>query len=627
MGYTQDGRYLVLETPLGKDVLLIQSFQCTEMISGLYTIQAKVMAEAPNHTKVKADAIIGKPVRIVLRDERGNRYFHGIVRRLIQTGREERFYYFGLEIVPPLWRLTAIQDSRIFQFRTIPQILFEVLSERGISEIEIQENRTHRTWDYCVQYRESDFNFLCRLMEQEGIYFYFKHTPEQLRLIIADDKSAHDPCPVQNELLYVADAGWQGSVTHWESSEQLRPGLFTLRDHHFELPTQSLEANEPSTIQIGNNSALEIYDYPGEYAQLFNMPEERLDQVQSEGESAVRLRMESEEAPHHVARGTSHCPHLVSGHKFTFREHYQWSGEYVVVSVQHHARQTPAYETDNPTMDFYQNSFGCIPFKVPYRPPRRTPKPVVHGTQTAMVTGPSKEEIYVDKYGRVKVQFFWDRKGKQDEKSSCWVRVATPWAGNRWGMIHIPRIGQEVVVDFLEGDPDQPIIVGSVWNPDQMPPYDLPGKMTQSGIKSRSTTGGGGSNFNEIRFEDQKGSEEVYVHAERQMTTVVEANESRNVGGSRNTTIYKDDIEVVETGNHKLTVQKKNQEMDILLGNQVIFVQAGNIESQAPAGTHRMDANEILLSATTHLKIQCGASIIEMTPGTITISSPLVKIN
>jgi type VI secretion system secreted protein VgrG len=301
--------------------------------------------------------------------------------------------------------------------------------------------------------------------------------------------------------------------------------------------------------------------------------------------------------------------------------------DWLLTSVRHSAVQSPDYVSNQAIGSAYSNSFTCIPHKVPFLPERITLKPVVRGPQTAVVVGKPGEEIWPDKFGRVKVQFFWDRHGKKDDSSSCWIRVAQPWAGKNWGFVAIPRVGHEVVVDFLEGDPDQPIIVGSVYNADNMPPYALPDNKTQTGVKTRSSTGGGSANFNEIRFEDKKGSEELYVHAEKNLTGVVENDESRTVGANRTTKIHKDDTETVETGDHTLTVSQGNREATISMGNDKLTVSMGGVTHEVPMGTHKIDALMVEADGKAMITLKCGASSIQMTPASITIKAPMVMIN
>jgi len=292
----------------------------------------------------------------------------------------------------------------------------------------------------------------------------------------------------------------------------------------------------------GGNDKLEVYDYPGEYAQRFDGVDRGggdraadLKKIFEDNKRTVDIRMEQETVPGLIIQGSSNCRHFVSGHKFNLERHFNADGEYLLVGVSHVARQESDFRSGGGGDFEYENSFSCIPFAIPFRPPRLTPKPVVQGTQTAVVVGPAGEEIFTDKYGRVKVQFHWDREGQHNEKSSCWVRVSQNWAGKRWGAMFIPRIGQEVIVDFLEGDPDQPIITGRVYNADEMPPYELPKEQTKSTLKSNSSKGGGG--FNEIRFEDAKGKEQIFIHAERDMDVRIGASQRTSIGGDRHSTV------------------------------------------------------------------------------------------
>lgn len=632
MALTQDNRLLRIDTPLGADVLLIEGFRIRESISSPFSIHVKTIAELTKASQVTAEALIGKDALITVALKDGaKRYFHGIVSRLVSgsRGTEERFVKFELEIVPKLALLAARADCRIFQQKSVVDIVKQVLE--GL-DVEFKLEKSYTARDYCVQYRETDLNFISRLMEDEGIFYFFEHSESKHVMVLGDKPSAIQPCPVQDSAHYEEEGGFaerEDTVHTWSVSEQLRSGLSTLRDHHFQLPDKKLEVSEATSIPRGGNSHLEIYDYPGDYAKLFQEPEKRLDKVEEEGEKIVRLRMEREETAYEEAHGTSAVRAFTSGFRFTLKDHFrgEYNVDWLLTHIEHAAVQSPEYVSDMDVPDAYRNTFTCIPHKIPYLPERKTAKPVVRGPQTAVVVGPTGEEIWPDKFGRVKVQFFWDRLGKKDANSSCWIRVAQPWAGKNWGFVAIPRIGHEVVVDFLEGDPDQPIIVGSVYNAENMPPYALPDHKTQTGIKTRSSKQGGSANFNEIRFEDKKGSEELVIHAERNLSGHVEAEESRYVGASRTTTIHKNDKETVETGDHTLTVSKGDRAANIDQGNDSLTVSLGNITHKAPVGAYKVDAMTVEVDGKVSIKLVCGASSIELTPAMITISSPLVKIN
>lgn len=344
-----------------------------------------------------------------------------------------------------------------------------------------------------------------------------------------------------------------------------------------------------------------MYDYPGLYPN------------KGRGEHLTMARMQEEEAQITTIRGASDCRAFTTGYRFTLQDYYRQdmnNKAYVLMRLEHEAYQGASYPgEDAAAPDFvYSNSFECIPYDVPFRPLRRAEKPLVFGTQTAVVVGPSGDEIYTDDLGRIKVQFHWDRKGNRDQKSSCWIRVGQLWAGPKWGAVFIPRIGQEVIVDFLEGDPDRPLVVGCVYHKSNLPPLDLPGEKTRSTIKSDSTIGGGG--FNEIRFEDKKGQEEIYIHAQKDKTV--------DVGNNRTVTIHNNDTLTVEKGNRKKTVKEKDDIQEVTLGSMQVTV---------PVGSYALAANSVSIDAQLGIKITCGSSSIELLPAMITIKSPMVKIN
>jgi type VI secretion system secreted protein VgrG len=644
MAFTQSGRLLALESSaLPADLLLLDSFVCNERISGLFQIQAQCVVELAKLPKFDAESLVGQPVNLrmrVFRDKQ--RFWNGIVRRVSLTSRDNVFAHFAVDIVPQLWRLTQMTDCRIHQGQNVPDIVDGLLRDLGVMSFRFDLQKTYTPWDYCVQYRESFFQFISRMLEQEGIFYFFEHKKDEHILVMADHPNSHADCPVNHKIRFKPEAGAAFSeedfVERFEASVELRPGVFTLRDHHFQLPSKPLEVSDTTLVPLGANSTMEVFDYPGEYAQVFVEPDQRLGEVKAEGDKAVQRRIEAEEVSVRTFSGNGIATTLAAGFAFDFSRHFvrAFNTKHLLTSVQHRVVQAPAYRSGDAIEDPYRNSFRCIPHAVPFRPARQTPKPVVQGIQTGVVTGPPKEEIHTDKFGRVKVRFFWDRKSPGDDKSSAWIRVATPWAGNRWGMIHIPRVGQEVVIDFVEGDPDHPLIVGSTFNAEQMPPYTLPDHKTQSGIKSRSSPKGTDKHFNEIRFEDLKGKEQIYVHAENSLTTVVEGSESRTVGGSRTSTINKDDKRTVKEGDYTLTIEKKNRTVTIKEGNDSEIVEKGSVDvkvnlgnmiTEVPSGTFTVKAKEIVLEATTKITIKCGGSSIELTPANIKQVSAMIDLN
>jgi type VI secretion system secreted protein VgrG len=550
--YTQEGGLFKIDTPLGKDVLLLRGFKGTESISRLFRFELDLLSE---NSSISFPDMVGKNVTISLKQPDGSyRYLNGIISRFAQHATEEQFTSYSAEMVPWLWFLTRNADCRIFQNKTVPDIITQVFSDLGFNDYTNSLQGSYDSREYCVQYRESDFNFVSRLMEEYGIFYFFKHQQGKHALVLADASTAHSSCPGQSTVRYVTISGGpqRDVITRWEIEQELRTGKYSLEDYNFKTPSTSLMVNEPTICEVGGNSKFEIYDYPGEY------------QTKGVGESLARVRMQEEEAEHLVAHGTGQCRMFVSGYKFTLEEHPRkdMNTDYVLTEIQHTA-MTDAYATSrSPEGESYSNTFTCIPLSVPFRPLRVTPRPTVKGLQPAVVTGPSGEEIYSDKYGRVKVQFFWDRLGKKNENSSCWIRVSQPWAGKNWGAVFLPRIGQEVVVDFLESDPDQPLITGRVYNAEQMPPYKLPDMQTRSTFQSRSSKGGGTSNYNEIRFEDLKGSEQIFVNAEKDMDHRVEHDSREHIGANRHLIVNGSQLELVGTDKHLHVKGKQNEKIE-----------------------------------------------------------------
>jgi type VI secretion system secreted protein VgrG len=585
----------------GAPALDLSRFTCREGVSQLYEIVADASvdrADAP----LAFDAVLGHAATITI-DLPGDkkRFFHGIVRGITQGGANTAKGSFAavpyrFEIVPTLWLLTRRTNSRMFQQMSVKDILAKVLT--GLTT-RYELNATYEPRDYCTQYRETDFDFASRLMEEEGIYYFFEHADGQATLVLGDTPGTHKALPVQSALRFEAFEGGtraEDRVDFWEKRQSLTSGKVTLWDHTFELPHKHLDAQENvvSTVQVGTIShkvklpetdKLEVYDYPGEYAKRFSGTApgggDRASDVQKifqDNTRTAKLRAQQVAAGAIVIHGRGTVKQMTAGHKFTLSNHPDANGDYVLTTVEHAASLEGSGTSGGEPGVVYENSFTCVPAAVAYHPPRLTPRPLVRGCQTAVVVGPSGEEIFVDKYGRVKVQFHWDREGKNDANSSTWIRVATSWAGQQWGAIHIPRVGQEVVVDFLEGDPDRPIIVGSVYNAEQMPPYALPANKTQSGIKSRSSAKGTAANFNEIRFEDKKGSEQLFIHAEKNQDIEVENDETHTVGHDQTVSIGHDRTE--DVGNDE-TITIAGNRTESVTKNETIDISGNRTETVA----------------------------------------------
>lgn len=541
--YTQAERPIAVSTVLGEDVLLLQGYSGEEGISTPFSFTLDLLSE---DASIDAEQLLRSGVLVTTKLANGDeRPMHGLISRFTQLGRQGDLVSYRAQMVPWLWFLSLASDCKVFQNLTVPEIVEQVFKSQGYSDFQIKCTKSYPKREFCVQYRETHLNFVSRLLEEEGIFYFFEHSDDKHMLILADSPSAVKPCPGQSAVrMALQEDREEDVVLGLQREHAVHTGKVTLRDYDYLQPSLKLEGS------VAGNTADEVYEYPGNYTEL------------GEGERYARLMLEEQEAWHLVVRGESTCRALRSGYRFDLKEHYRSdaNGTYQLVSVQHTAH-TGGYRSQDAESVRYRNSFLAIPHSVPFRPPRTAPRPVVQGSQTALVVGKSGEEIWVDNHGRVKIQFYWDRNGKKDENSSCWVRVASTWAGKNWGFIQIPRIGQEVIVDFIEGDPDRPIITGRVYNAEQTPPYALPANQTQSGVKSRSSKSGGSDNFNEIRFEDKKGSEQVVIHAEKDMQVEVENDRSESLGHDDSLTVGNDKSE--EVGNDKTVKVEKDQSITI----------------------------------------------------------------
>ncbi|HEY6729166.1 MAG TPA: type VI secretion system tip protein VgrG, partial [Polyangiaceae bacterium] len=522
-------------TTLGDDVLLFFSMEGTEALGQAFEYEVELLSA---DEQIDLTKLLGQPMLIAL--ELPNlqiREFTGYVTRFLLVGTLGRYVRYRATLRPWLWMLSRRSNCRIFQNKTVPQVIMGMFREHGFSDFEDKLSTGYRSWEYLVQYRESDFNFASRMMEQEGIYYYFRHAEGKHTLVLCDSYSAHKPVPGYEVVPYIAqsrDHVIDDHIDSWRAMRQITSGAFASDDYDFEAPRAKLG----STLRPGGDypgGDYEIYDYPGEF------------EDNKQADAQVKVRLHAELAQHDIVRGAGNARGLHAGALMRLADfpRLDQNKEYLLlttsISIRSEGYESLIDATAAPEEPNFRVSFSAIDSKRNFRVPLSTPKPVVRGPQTAVVVGQNGQEIWTDEYARVKVQFRWDREGTFDENSSCWVRVAQVWAGSGWGGIHIPRIGQEVIVDFLEGNPDRPIITGRLYNADNMPPYELPANQTQSGIKSHSTKDGGQDNFNEIRFEDKKGEEELFIQAEKNMTTLVKNDQSTQILKNRTLTIGEND--------------------------------------------------------------------------------------
>jgi type VI secretion system secreted protein VgrG len=477
---------LIVNTSLGSNEFFAVKLDGDEAISRPFRFELDLVAL--NATVVPFEKLIGSPMSLAMAiPGGGTRFFSGIISRFSSGRRGDTFTEYRAEVVPQFWLLTRKTNSRIFQQQTVPEIIQKVLPSQGV-ELQIQGNFAPR--DYCVQYRESDFDFASRLMEEEGIFYYFRHTDTGHTMVVSDSQASFQSIVPGTESFAPTPPTGPNSTTvfQWTKTQELRSGKVTRWDYNFEVPSNHLQgtAVTQDAVRVGvvthhlavaGNAKYELYDFPGGYAKRYDGigpggadDPSRLALIQPDATRTADIRMRQEADNALIVDGASNCRQFITGNTFTLRNHFNGNGRYLLTDVQHSASVSGDPRTATQRDVAYHNAFQCIPTGLPFRPQRTTPVPTVHGSQTATVVGPAGEEIFTDKYGRVKVQFFWDRQGKSDANSSCWVRVGSLHAGQEGGFAAVPRIGQEVVVDFLEGDPDQPIIVGSVYNPSHLPP-------------------------------------------------------------------------------------------------------------------------------------------------------------
>ncbi len=519
-------RFLFEVTGLSQTLRVVR-FAGREGLSELFHFELVLASE----DGIAAADVVGKPALLSLKTDLGElRHVSGIVSRFVCGDSGKKLTMYHVTLVPRPWRLLHRQDCRIFQELTAPEILEKVFKTAGLAsgdDYSLSLQKTYTKREYCVQYRESDWAFACRLMEEEGIHYFFEHTDTKHVLTLGDNAEVHAPIAGEATLPFRPPLGALSDAEHVSRlhySEEVRPGKMTLRDFDFKKPSLLLEGVSEGAI----DTDLEVYDHPGDY------------EVPGDGTALAKIRLEEATAWKKRGDGDSACRRFVPGRKFTLSEHGReaLNQEWLITHVDHRGAEPLGSESTSEATIPYENRFEVIPATVPFRPPVITPRPTVRGVQSAIVVGPAGEEIHTDEHGRVKVHFHWDRLGKKDDKDSCWIRVSQVWAGEAWGAMHIPRIGHEVLVDFMDGDPDRPIIVGRVYHGTNVPPYALPANKTRSTIKSNSTPGGGGSN--ELRFEDKAGSEEIYLHGQKDWTILIENDKNQTIGHDETLTVKHD---------------------------------------------------------------------------------------
>jgi type VI secretion system secreted protein VgrG len=620
----QDPRTVQLEGPTALKGLKLARLSGREGISRPFEYQLSLFGSGASGSDgaLDTDSILGQSVTaaVITSASGAARYFNGIVTEFAHVGYGERSHEYRAVLRPALWLLTRRADCRVFQKKSTPDIFADVCQQAGSISYRSALSASYDPWEYRVQYRESDFDFVSRLLEHEGIFYYFEHSAGKHQLVLTDDVGKLTSASGYDEVPYYPPATTQTQrdrdhLKSWTIEASFQPAAFASLDYNFETPT-AIAVGASQVASRKDTSKYEIFEYPAGATQLTSAGVERL----------AKLRAERLYSTQSVSHSEGDAAGLSAGRLFKLTGHPRTAlnVKYLVVSTLCELTSDVAQTGGAGAAPESQFSLRleAVAASAPYRPERATPKPVIQGTQTALVVGPSGKEIWTDKYGRVKVQFHWDRAGKSDDNSSCWVRVAQNWAGKNWGGQHVPRVGQEVVVSFLEGDPDRPLVIGSVYNAEQMPPYDLPANQTRSGLKSRSSLNGSADNFNELSFDDAKGSEAIYLHAEKDLQVVVENNQTITVGATK-----KDKGDRTTSVQHDDTLSVGNDLSVTVTGTETRTVTKGRTTKVQESDKHQVGM-QFTVTADEQIKLVCGAaSIVLKADGTVEISGTTLNFS
>ncbi|WP_409318977.1 type VI secretion system tip protein TssI/VgrG [Pseudomonas sp. KCJK9016] len=602
--------------------LQVLSFTGREALNEPFRFDLELVSARPD---LKLEELLHKPGCLTF-GATGEGKIHGLVYRIEQGDSGKTLTRYSLSLVPQLAYLRHNHDQQIFQHLSVPKIIAQVLEDRGIlaDAYSFQLNAEYPEREYCVQYDESDLHFIQRLCEEEGIHFHFQHSSNGHKLVFGDDQTVFRKLKPVN---YQQDSGMSADkpvIKRFNLRLETRTSRVSRRDYDFEKPKILPEGAAKSTFAPD----LEDYDYPARFT------------TRERGKFLSTRALERHRSDYKLAEGQGDEPTLTTGHFLTLAEHprAEWNDLWLLLEIFHEGKQ-PQVLGENVTSDVtdsksdfhqgYRNSFVATPWDAHYRPALEHPKPKVLGSQTAIVTGPAGEEIHCDQYGRVKVQFHWDREGQADDKTTCWLRVASGWAGAAYGGIAIPRIGMEVLVTFLEGDPDQPLVTGCLYHKENVVPYDLPANKTRSTFKTLSSPGGKG--YNEFRIEDKKGVEQIYIHAQRDWDENIEHDQKIRVGNERHDTVEANTLSEFKVEEHRITHLDRKSEMranDHLTVGVTQHVKVGTGQF-VEAGTeiHYHAGEKVVIEGGMELTAKAGGSFVKVDAGGVTISGAEVKAN
>jgi type VI secretion system secreted protein VgrG len=590
---TQDKRIASLETPLGKDVLAASRFDGSEGVSELFEFRIEALSEQAN---LDFDKAIGNNCSMSFKSYADpDRIFNGVLVEAQSLGAQAGLSLYRLTLRPWLWLLSRTSDCRIFENQTAIDIIKKVFSDRGFSDYRVSTTGNFPELEYCVQYRETDLAFVSRLMEQHGVYYFFEHEKDKHTLVLADAKSSLKPVPGHAKIPFIADERQsrrdQEHLFKWTPERRFRSGKFELNDYDYLKPNADLKSDAQGSASY-TKSKMEIYDYPGKFKK------------KNDGETYAKVRLQAEQAMDRRRYAEGDAISLFPGGLVTLEKYPEGSEnkEYLILRAMHsYAMQS--YRSGGEADPLYAGHYEFLPSDINYRAPLATPRPIIYGPQTAKVVGKDGEEIDVDEHGRILVRFYWDRKNKQ----SCRVRVAQVWAGKGWGGQVIPRINQEVIVEFLEGDPDRPMVTGAVYIGDNKHPYEMPANKTQSGLKSDSSKGHGG--YNEFMFEDKKDGEKIRMHGERDHEVVIRR------------------AQTVEIGEIFSSKDDPSRQTTLKMGSDVLSIESGNQKIDIKGKQDVSVLETISITAMQKITLTVGGSTLTLDPTGITLTAPLIKLN
>jgi len=617
----QTERLLEITSPLGANALVLRRLSVQEGIGRPFSLSAEVLSEQMDITPAQ---IVGKTITCTVKTANAPaRYFHAVVRSLTRLGPYGRgLAAYRLDAVPRLWQLARTADCRIFQEKSVKDIATAIFGEHEVAPVRWGGSVPTQKRVYCVQFNESDLDFVQRILDEAGCGYFFEHTASNHTLVIGGANADYPLVPGEPQVVR-SDADMRGALTAWQPANALQPGKNVTDDFDGLKPNSLKKANAATILTTPNAASFEMYRWPGGQA------------VRPEGDIA-KLGMEGYEAQADRVTASGSDPTVFAGGRLKVRPGLDNPAPvtWLVASVSHEAFDESHLAGGGSAG--YSNALVLLPADRPWRPAAPRPRPAMAGLHSAIVTGPAGEEIHCDEFGRVKVHFLWDRAGKTDDTSSCWVRVAQTHAGKWGGSWNLPRVGDEVLVGFVDSDPDRPVILGSLYNSEQKPIYTLPGNKTQSGFKTKSSKGGGASNFNELRFEDKKGSEEINIQAEKDMTLLiknnrtetVKNNRTETVDGKHTETIKLDRTQTITQGNQLMTIKQGKMDTILEMGNQSTLLKMGNQSTELSLGNISTKAalGKIEIEAMQSITLTCGTSKIELTPMGVTISGMTIDV-